>query len=911
MRPLRRKSRVILGLFRKMWYDKDKLERSAGKRSCDTRADMKWKGERPMAMELERAALELVERKVRGYVEHPGLGPGRAALTEGTDWTGKDCLEALYGRARLYVDGMELIPSSLGEGLCLVTGAAAVRGEDPSRRTAALRVSALCLCVEDEMRLLHVHTSVQAEPSASGPERSPADGWGPGADLLSLDLPGAIICCDNSPELRLLQYSEGFLRLAGYTREEVRDRFDGQLAGMILPEDLERTRGQIGEQLSRGADREVEYRIRRKDGAVIWVLDRGRLVRKGDGKGAFHCILMDETQDKHARQKLQDSLERYQIISSQTNDVIFEWDLEHDTVRYSENWRQKFGYPPLLDTPEAGTQWDERIHPEDRENLYELARRVKSGVPYAEAEARISNAEGRHSWYRIRITLQHLEGGTRRRAVGIVIDIDSIKRQTQKLRRMAEQDTLTGIYNRRTAQELIAQKLEGMVPGEMGALFVLDVDDFKLVNDRYGHLGGDAVLTDIAGALKGSFRGEDIVARIGGDEFCVYLSGVRSREILAQKAEEMLKLFRRLMEREDRHCLSCSIGVAVSPQDGEDYHSLFRHADAALYCAKDKGKNQVTFYVHGMGWSERKGTTLVRERGEIESERGEGFQSGDLAGYVFRTLYEADDVGKAIALLLEIIGKKMRVSRAYIFELEEDGQYLRNTFEWCDEQTQPEIGNLQRVELESIKDSIDVLKEKGALYIRDVSKLPKESGTRMILEPQGIHAMLQCAVRSGGTFKGTVGFDECRGAYVWTKEQVEVLSLVADIVGTFLVRYRAQEKAERVAEDLTAILNHQQACIYVVDPDTHAVLFVNDRTRKAAPELRLGDTCYRAFFGNDTPCPVCPLGDEQADGTGRRIFSRLLGREVEAVATEIPWRGRRGAYLISCYPVEGEGGGSG
>ena len=139
-------------------------------------------------------------------------------------------------------------------------------------------------------------------------------------------------------------------------------------------------------------------------------------------------------------------------------------------------------------------------------------------------------------------------------------------------------------------------------------------------------------------------------------------------------------------------------------------------------------------------------------------------------------------MGKAIALLLEIIGKKMRVSRAYIFELEEDGQYLRNTFEWCDEQTQPEIGNLQRVELESIKDSIDVLKEKGALYIRDVSKLPKESGTRMILEPQGIHAMLQCAVRSGGTFKGTVGFDECRGAYVWTKEQVEVLSLVADIV---------------------------------------------------------------------------------------------------------------------------------
>lgn len=241
--------------------------------------------------------------------------------------------------------------------------------------------------------------------------------------------------------------------------------------------------------------------------------------------------------------------------------------------------------------------------------------------------------------------------------MGVVIDIDSIKRQTQKLRRMAEQDTLTGIYNRRAAQELIAQRLEGIAPGEMGALFVLDVDDFKLVNDRYGHLGGDAVSLILQGPSRGA-PGGGYRGRIGGDEFCVYLSGVRSREILAQKAEEILKLFRRLMEREDRHCLSCSIGVAVSPQDGEDYHSLFRNADAALYCAKDKGKNQVAFYVHGMGWSERKGTTLVRERGEIESERGEGFQSGDLAGYVFRTLYEADDVGRAIALLLEIIGKR-------------------------------------------------------------------------------------------------------------------------------------------------------------------------------------------------------------------------------------------------------------
>ena len=120
--------------------------------------------------------------------------------------------------------------------------------------------------------------------------------------------------------------------------------------------------------------------------------------------------------------------------------------------------------------------------------------------------------------------------------------------------------------------------------GEGLALFIIDIDNFKLVNDMYGHMFGDAVLTKIAAQLSRLFRSSDIVSRIGGDEFMALLQGVLNGDQVRVVADRILECFDRVLEELPKECsITCSTGIAVCPEDGEDFQTLFQKADVALY----------------------------------------------------------------------------------------------------------------------------------------------------------------------------------------------------------------------------------------------------------------------------------------------------------------------------------------
>ena len=125
---------------------------------------------------------------------------------------------------------------------------------------------------------------------------------------------------------------------------------------------------------------------------------------------------------------------------------------------------------------------------------------------------------------------------------------------------------------------------------------MLDLDGFKEINDRYGHQEGDSVLKKMARILSGAFRSDDLIARFGGDEFVVFLERIPNRECASFRAEEVRRqVYALTMDGEDS-IVSISIGIAFSPQDGNTFELLYRHADEALYSAKGRGKNQIAFY---------------------------------------------------------------------------------------------------------------------------------------------------------------------------------------------------------------------------------------------------------------------------------------------------------------------------
>ena len=164
---------------------------------------------------------------------------------------------------------------------------------------------------------------------------------------------------------------------------------------------------------------------------------------------------------------------------------------------------------------------------------------------------------------------------------------------TERLEQQARTDALTGLLNRAGLEEDIRLRLEG-APQQSCAIVLLDIDDFKDINDFYGHDVGDDVLRTLAEFLRGHFRGTDIVGRLGGDEFMALMEGVDSREKLRQALLRLKSGLSRLHAGEVR--VGCSAGAVLFPTDGDSFDALYKGADVALYDAKRAGKGRFTVY---------------------------------------------------------------------------------------------------------------------------------------------------------------------------------------------------------------------------------------------------------------------------------------------------------------------------
>lgn len=170
------------------------------------------------------------------------------------------------------------------------------------------------------------------------------------------------------------------------------------------------------------------------------------------------------------------------------------------------------------------------------------------------------------------------------------------KRQKSELQQKADTDLLTGLTNKAATIRLIKEYMEHN-PNGTGVLFVIDIDNFKKINDTMGHAFGDEVLKELGHQLRSMFRAMDVVGRFGGDEFMVFMSDVKDTAVITRNGDRLREFFRNFKAGEYvKYSVTASIGAAVFSEDGKDFESLFRNADKAVYVVKKRGKNDVIFY---------------------------------------------------------------------------------------------------------------------------------------------------------------------------------------------------------------------------------------------------------------------------------------------------------------------------
>ncbi len=383
----------------------------------------------------------------------------------------------------------------------------------------------------------------------------------------------------------MLTHLEGTLEIGGLVAGAYTGA--GWLAS-VHPDDLARVKAAWQWAVSSGDPYQNEFRIRLADNEYRWMLANAVALRNPDGTVREWVGSVTDIHDrKQAEERLRASEERLRLALHVGRMFAWEQDLRTDYITRSQNAVSLLGIGsgPL-------SKFLGRVHPEDRALRQHFAQQVKAQGSYT-SEFRYILPSGKVLWFGSRAELTSPD-----RVVGVTFDITDRKTAEEEIWRAANHDALTGLPNRSLFHRCLEQALSEAQSAEAGInLLLIDLDDFKDVNDTLGHDAGDALLKETALRLSALVRPPDIVARLGGDEFAVLLKGTTTLDEAAQFADHIVGTLREPFTYRKRIVSSrASIGVAAFPGHGSDSAELMKSADIALYRAKAQGRNRVLTY---------------------------------------------------------------------------------------------------------------------------------------------------------------------------------------------------------------------------------------------------------------------------------------------------------------------------
>ncbi len=307
---------------------------------------------------------------------------------------------------------------------------------------------------------------------------------------------------------------------------------------------------------------------------------------------------------KRINKRLRFSDERWRFAVEGAADGVWDWDVENKKLSYSTNWKRMFGYAEDSADDEI-EEWRKLVHPDDRETVLEAYKLVIRGGVDHPFECRIKCKNGSWKWVLSRCMVVSKDSkGQPLRIVGTHADLSQIKESEEMVWQHTNFDSLTDLPNRRMLHSRLEQAIEkAKWKGAKVALICLDLDDFSAVNDTFGPEQGDQLLQQVAKKLVSSvYRYED-VARNSGDEFAILIPDIETNGLnhLDDVAQKLLSAMSEpFLLGDSQVFISCSIGIAVFPDDASSLSDLVRNTDQAMYASINKGGNCITYFTSEM-----------------------------------------------------------------------------------------------------------------------------------------------------------------------------------------------------------------------------------------------------------------------------------------------------------------------
>lgn len=309
----------------------------------------------------------------------------------------------------------------------------------------------------------------------------------------------------------------------------------------------------------------------------------------------YYILTKEKKEIKSLNRELMLKDKIFQAAISETGSYVFSYDLKDKTMTFMNQSKDgKETFPEILYyfpenvghlAPEGSAAYNE---------IKRMIRELESGQENVEGSFSLERA-GRIVHYKSRVIRITEESEKEGFCVGTMVDVTAEKQNEFMLRDWIGKDPLTKTYNRMAASEKVEEILKRET-GSTCAFLIMDLDNFKGVNDSLGHLIGDKVLVDVATIIQHHVRSKDIVCHLGGDEFVVFLVDIPESMIEKNVTALLKKLNLTYGDGNKKESISASVGIAIAPREGVDFQTLYEKADQALYEVKHSGKNGYRIY---------------------------------------------------------------------------------------------------------------------------------------------------------------------------------------------------------------------------------------------------------------------------------------------------------------------------
>lgn len=412
-------------------------------------------------------------------------------------------------------------------------------------------------------------------------------------EQLLKSVPGGIAKLVFDDVLTILYATDTFNNLIKNATEKIITKAPMALLRIVYSADIIYVTQQLAVQKHRKDNLiSLNFRTLQQDGSFRWVMITGSRTEEEYTSGTkslpvYSCIAVDVTDHMLKYKKLEQINEYQRTITELSKELYFEYEIAKDTLAFTELFREVFGRDAEITNFRTRLERSKIIHPEELPIVISIFNNMMSGKKQVRFEVRLISKDGVATWYVCYASIIYDENRNPFKLIGKLSTTNPIKKEADMPSTEPQFDTLTKVYTKESAESIITEVMSKQEPEALSALMVIDIRNYKGINEIMKAANGEDILTTIADLFKIRFRATDIIGRLALSDFVIYVKGIRTDKNVYEKAEQLCKEVDNLYSfAYTKNSLSISIGIAFHRGALMEYPVLLANSKTALIMAK-------------------------------------------------------------------------------------------------------------------------------------------------------------------------------------------------------------------------------------------------------------------------------------------------------------------------------------